>query len=176
MSEPCRKPNLVDGMISIAALAAGLGLGRAAIVEDRLRRPLPPSLRLVQTLLAVHSYALACVLMLTLAWLIIRLRRPRPKLRDLAFQPGMVACSFAAFASAVELCVMVFMTPARPARLSSYFPFFAMMGAFGVITGWSSLALVGRWRPERGWIDRLGWLLGLCWLGLTVFLFLGLLF
>ena len=38
--------------------------------------------------------------------------------------------------------------------------------AIAVAAGWLALMLVGRWRPERAWDDRLGRLLGVAWLGL----------
>ncbi len=33
---------------------------------------------------------------------------------------------------------------------------------------WLTLALSGRWASDRGWPDRLGRLLGSCWMGLAV--------
>jgi hypothetical protein len=35
--------------------------------------------------------------------------------------------------------------------------------AIGVATSWLALAVVGRWRPDRSWDDRLGRLIGLAW-------------
>ena len=34
----------------------------------------------------------------------------------------------------------------------------------GIAVLWSTLLIVGRWDPDRGWDDRLGRLLGLAWL------------
>jgi hypothetical protein len=41
-------------------------------------------------------------------------------------------------------------------RLDLYSP--AVAGA------WLALALSGRWRPERDWLDRAGRALGVCWI------------
>ena len=35
-----------------------------------------------------------------------------------------------------------------------------------VLVAWLILALSGRWRRERGWIDAVGLVLGLVWVGL----------
>ncbi|MFO0887763.1 MAG: hypothetical protein U0790_01310 [Isosphaeraceae bacterium] len=47
---------------------------------------------------------------------------------------------------------------------------FALPRAAGlaVAVSWLTLALCGRWRPDRGWLDRLGRLLGVCWIVLGV--------
>jgi hypothetical protein len=36
--------------------------------------------------------------------------------------------------------------------------------SLGVAIAWFTLAIVGRWRPDRGWDDRLGRLVGCLWL------------
>jgi hypothetical protein len=37
---------------------------------------------------------------------------------------------------------------------------------------WLVLVLSGRWTAERGWLDRLGRLLGLCWIGMALLMVL----
>ncbi len=39
-----------------------------------------------------------------------------------------------------------------------------MSMSLGVAIAWITLAIVGRWRPDRGWDDRLGRLVGCFWL------------
>jgi hypothetical protein len=41
---------------------------------------------------------------------------------------------------------------------------FGMPMSIGVAIAWITLAIVGRWRPDRGWDDRLGRLVGCLWL------------
>jgi hypothetical protein len=38
--------------------------------------------------------------------------------------------------------------------------------AKAIAAAWLILALSGRWRPERTWVDRLGCLIGLAWIAL----------
>jgi hypothetical protein len=41
---------------------------------------------------------------------------------------------------------------------------FPHQAVFAVAAAWATLALVGRWEPERSWVDRLGRFFGLYWL------------
>ena len=41
--------------------------------------------------------------------------------------------------------------------------------AAAVIGGWLGLRLAGRWRPDPGWIDRLGRILGWTWIATFLF-------
>jgi hypothetical protein len=41
---------------------------------------------------------------------------------------------------------------------------FDVPAAYTVAAGWLTLALLGRWRPEKSWIDRLGRVLGVGWI------------
>jgi hypothetical protein len=170
MSEPGRKPNLLDVMTLIAALAIGLGLGRAVIIEGRPSRPLPQSFWWMQALQIIHHGTLACVLMLSLAFLIVRLRRPRPPRRDLVKQPGLVACLGAMVMPVTGFGGLIL--AAEPLRLSNAFIFLSTLGASGVVCGWGVLCLNRAWRPEPTWIDRLGRMLGLCWIGLPCLMYL----
>jgi hypothetical protein len=40
----------------------------------------------------------------------------------------------------------------------------SIVAGSAVLWCWVTLALSGRWRPARGWLDRLGRVLGCCWL------------
>ena len=108
------------------------------------------------------------------ALIVIRLRRPRPRL--IRFQPGFVAC----------VAVMVTLVPGlawfaticqRPGfqgpqgfeqawAISTHWTSTAVIGA------WLGLYLAGKWRPEPSWIDRMGRALGLYWIILN-FVFMG---
>jgi hypothetical protein len=39
-----------------------------------------------------------------------------------------------------------------------------LLGGFGVVVAWITLVLVGRWRPEPTWLDRLGRAVGIVWI------------
>jgi hypothetical protein len=90
------------------------------------------------------------------AFFLVRLRRPRPSLRDLLAQPGTVAA-----------LAMVFGLFWGTGGLLALFPdtVDAMTAAPAAIGGavaaaWGVLALSRRWKSERGWIDRVGRILG----------------
>ncbi len=42
------------------------------------------------------------------------------------------------------------------------------VGIVGVRGIWLGLAASGRWRPERSWVDRLGRVLGVAWIAITI--------
>jgi hypothetical protein len=41
------------------------------------------------------------------------------------------------------------------------------VAGYSVALTWLVLILSGRWAADRGWLDRLGRFLGLCWIGLA---------
>lgn len=98
---------------------------------------------------------------LTPAFLVLRLRRPRPPLRALLRQPGTVAGLAMVFGLFWGTGCLIRLFPdgvdsmtAAPA---------AVGGA--VAAGWGVLALSRRWEPERGWVDRVGRILGCAAIG-----------
>ncbi len=120
--------------------------------------------------------------MATLAILAIRLRRPRPDLRRLYRQPGAVAVSAAVvviFWDVIGLLVQFSLSESNQSQLNErpYYANSAFAWAFletpetiGLAVGvsWVLLALGGRWRAERGWIDRAGRVIGVAWLVLVM--------
>ncbi len=42
----------------------------------------------------------------------------------------------------------------------------SMTVGFGVVAVWGTMALARRWRPEPGWIDRAGRVIGWLWIAL----------
>ena len=127
----------------------------------------------------------------TLAILGVRLRRPRPRMRRLLRQPGFVAGLMAAAVLTLRLCGFASMCVRLvgqptlwiwsvrrtggggafrglpPGNL--YFEadhFLATMALVGVsVAGsWLFLLASGVWKPERGWIDRAGRVLGWFWI------------
>lgn len=82
------------------------------------------------------------------AFLMVRLRRPRPGLRQLIRQPGFVGCAAPAAA-----CIL--MLPISPILgwvegQATWVMFLAAPAA------WAVLACSRTWEREPGWIDRLG--------------------
>jgi hypothetical protein len=171
---PTRKMNLVDLMIVVAAMAAGLGLARTALSNDDPRRPglvSTPRYRAGYAIQYVHDLTLPCVAMLSIAAVVLRLRKPRPGAVEMVQQPGCLA-------SGVAVCGMAcvgLMALTQP--FGRMFNLFFSLSLFnGVMVGfaWISRAIGGRWKPEPGWIDRLGRVLGAAWIALPFLLWAGL--
>lgn len=118
---------------------------------------------------------LPCLAAWSGAFLVVRLRGPRPRRRRLVAQPGLVAAVASLSALAIESGLLIgsawydgrfrFM---RPARINDFAQngvvLLAHHAGWAVIVSWLTLALVGRWHPERSWVDRWGRLLGATWI------------
>ncbi len=135
------------------------------------------------------------LLALTVAFPILRLRRPRPPRRALARQPGMVACGVAILVLMVQLSLIVlawalawtwtvigpppspsaWALPSSTAPASPLFElwisiragfFDSVWAGHGIAGAWLIMVLGGWWRPERSAIDRLGRALGAAWIAM----------
>lgn len=164
---------ILDGIVLVAVMAVGLTLARnfwafgdAASYMRDMREPQKSA-----NLFASVSSRFVCPAMLGL--LIIRLRRPRPPLRRLVAQPGLAACLAGTVAmvagGAVVLSLTLFRTVGISSRDQTYWPIFIDRIWPAVIAAWVALILVGRWRPERSWIDRAGRALGAYWIVLGLY-------
>jgi hypothetical protein len=117
-----------------------------------------------------------------LALLVCRLRPPRPSIRRLVRQPGAVAMACVGLMLLLNAATM-FAGRALSAGLDQVWPptrtpgvtvavvsdelsqVFAVTEVGPVIAAcWLLLAVAGRWRAERSWVDRLGRCLGVCWI------------
>lgn len=115
----------------------------------------------------------------TLAVLILRLRRPRPQLRNLACQPGAMACIAAAITLAPALVGLLFLllggadsahrvdydAPGFQRGLAVFFILLPALSGFSVLGAWTTLFLSGQYRAEPTWTDRAGRVLGVYWIG-----------
>jgi hypothetical protein len=168
----CRPFRVLDGMILVAAMAAGFALARLCWPE---RANFSPHALREWASATVGATLLPC----TLACIVIRLMTPRPKVGRLMCQPGMAACCAGMVAIIAGLC-----RPVLSALRAQYFAGSPAARSFrfyhnfwyihgipigpAVATIWIALALSWRWRPERGWIDVLGRIIGWLWI---VFMF-----
>ncbi len=105
----------------------------------------------------------------SLAVLILSLRKPRPALRHIAGRPGFVACAAILLAfveRSIYFAVLVVHDNSR-AAVAVWYPntVITLSGHAGlmIIGAWLALRLGRRWRPGPTWVDRLGCVLGLCW-------------
>jgi hypothetical protein len=112
------------------------------------------------------------VLVITPVFLLMRVRRPRPPIRALLWQPGTIAGLAVAFGL---VFVAGWMHRLFFDRLI-YETVIPIAVGGTVALAWTCLALVRRWEAERSWIDRVGRLLGATAIvvGLIAFLEFGL--
>jgi hypothetical protein len=181
-------------MILIVAAAAGLSVNRT---DWRGGSFIWRSTDAYGSIVYILSLLLPHASAMTAALLAIRLRRPRPTLRRVARQPGVVACEVALVALLVVVCWAAFTTatgrviefsqlvqrvPKGGGHGSSGAVSYPLTGrlltvygdriGFAVAGAWLSLLLFGRWRPERTWIDRRCRAMGWIWLSLTLVIWL----
>ena len=168
-----RRFTLVDGMILVAASAVALVIFRT-IVEA------PHAIEMFWTRILAATFGVLFAGTPTL--LFLRLRHPRPTLHRLSRQPGFVASLTGSAILALGLLAIGFfgllrvahrLLPVRPGVrlsqadpswwLSVIFHFDAVVGP-AVIAAWLLLALSGRRRPHRGWLDILGRVTGVVWI------------
>ena len=113
---------------------------------------------------------------LSLAMWILRLRQPRPSVRRLLRQPGMVATSATVIGISIFLVKALLtqyyhlQTSSTP-MLPSYSLWFVRLPWNGEIVAvvWLLLWASGAWRNEPSWIDRAGRVLGIYWIISGVF-------
>jgi hypothetical protein len=197
-----RRFTLLDAAVLIAATAVGLSIYRAAELEkQRLAlfdvsafRPVWGWRGAVWDMRADSERILPLLLPWSIALLTLRLLRPRPRVRRLAQQPGLVAsvCATLAFGLlATWLVLPAGSGRAVPGYLEDNFDYWfptphlwalpdafragyaAPLVSFTILGGWVGLALSGRWRPEPSWIDGVAQLVGLLWISVTLIHWLG---
>lgn len=174
---PVRRFTLLDLLTLVGAAAVGLALLRLPGMGflPGMRYAVPTGSGLRYNRIAIRSVTATVPLLIafTVATLAMRLRGPRPRLRWLGRQPGYVACTAALLGLLYESLWMLAnairfgLDAANRGFLPTAEGFFLVCGgpaALWVVAAWVSLALCGRCRPERSWIDRLGWGIGVAWI------------
>jgi hypothetical protein len=174
----CRRFTISDAIILVAATAIGLSQVRGILGElGTFNRS---TWKLEQHLYALKLFAVAVPILTawTVAFLLLRLRRPRPGLRRLVRQPGMAAC----YAVLVPLLIILayavtislFTGESMYQPDTSFKPLFynseAMASA--VLGAWLLLWLGGLGRAEPGWIDRMGRTIGVLWIARPLLFYL----
>lgn len=177
---------ILDGMILVAAVACAFGLHRAVVdaVHSHAYNTFAMVSRLQDLSQRVLEVEFPLLVTLTPAVLVMRLRRPRPRWRRLLRQPGMVACCAAILPIAGALLglrqffrFLSDTTVIDRGDIISYRigpPLGVLFGSVGapvgfwVLGAWLILALSGRRRPEKSGIDRVGRLVGIGWISITV--------
>jgi hypothetical protein len=173
---PQRRFNLADGLIVTAAAATTLALLRDApdwshhvFTGGNFGGYLNPPLAL-----RLAARAIYVLPPWTVAIFLLGLRQPRPPLRRLILQPGMAACGAVVLWLGFKTLLLVTMMVGEPQKwtLVTYYVgdgvALVSWAAPTVAGAWLVLAIAGRWRLARGWIERCGRALGVSWLALEV--------
>jgi hypothetical protein len=159
MRRRCRPFTIADAMILVAAVAIGLATARGTMDYPFWHRLGPTK----------HAAPITgFLLVMTLAIVPIRLRRPRPSFRRLMRQPGMAACAAVLLVMGVDGGIWVLYCWKHAYPLVQYLPNFWQVNsgriAPAVAAVWLGMFLSRRCRVEPGWIDRLGRAIGFGWL------------
>jgi hypothetical protein len=165
IARPAGRPlSLADAMIFIIALGLGLTLARPAIVLIANAVLADPRWRF-QTLAGAVSLGrmlnivlLNFLFFLLPAFVIVRLRRPRPALRSLLCQPGFVACAAPVVIVLATLPLVLFPLSGLAGQVIEIGVQVLLVVAAPL--AWVYLIATRRWHPEPIWIDRLGRVLG----------------
>ncbi len=198
MSAGCRRFTLRDAAVLLAAawIACVTALRRwheqvnveeAAALGDEVIRTTSPAF-------ALFLFAEPLLIFGSCAWLMIRLRAPRPSSRRLFREPGMVAVATAMGFLALDrlecLAVVAIATladasggkpsPPPPVPFDPW-SLFAVQRSFGywgywteqgvgyaVVAAWALLIAGRRLRAGRDWIDLVGIALGVGWISYTL--------
>jgi hypothetical protein len=153
-----RRFTTLDAMILIMATAVGLGLARATF-EEGIRLDSAggiAALVIFGTTPCAASWSIAC--------LVIRLRRPRPRRRRLVRQAGFQASIAASVSFALGVLPM-YLPVMRSIRMEVamvYAPAFVVVPS--IVSLWLVQRMGGRWKTERCWVDRLGRVVAIVWL------------
>jgi hypothetical protein len=177
-----RKFTVFDAMLLIAVTAVSLVLIRDYVHfldGRRITWLLPRDWRLASMWrwATVWSGVLApLAVSLSLAMWLLRLRKPRSKLRRLFRQPGMFATSAVVIDTSLFLVKALFSqyylysTSTTPV-LANFLLWIMRLPWNGevVAVAWLLLWASGSWRNEPSWIDRAGRALGVYWIASGVF-------
>lgn len=170
--EPRRRFTLLDGMVLIAAIAAGLGAARVISQSHLGSNITSAGDAWTLLLLAAHWLVIAapCAVSLSITLLVLRFVRPRPPRRRMFRQPGTVAILAGA------LCPLTSAWPSLPlilalspaSRSSDWDEVLAIIAVLqngaAVAVAWTALRLAVRRRARRDWIERAGIALGAYWI------------
>jgi hypothetical protein len=166
----CRRFAIADAVILAVATLIGLAAGReqwSFLAHFRARSWADG---LFQGTLGFLSAVLPLLATWTIALLAIWLRRPGRRLRRAIRAPGAAAIAASSFSIAVSLALHALWTAGGNSTWSVDKFFESMLlswqrSACYVIGAWAVLAFCGRWKPEPCWLDRLGRVLGVSWIG-----------
>jgi hypothetical protein len=173
----------LDAIILVAASAAGFALIRViglGFSKHRFLVAVPAHYVISENLI---SATVPFLTSWTLAFLVIRMRRPRHPLQSIFRQPGTLACIAASLGLVYEFLWMLLIglvLGIPRAYMKGFLPgAWWLFGSYitpvflWVAGAWLTLAIGGWWRSEPSWVDRLGRVLGLGWILAMLVQFVG---
>jgi hypothetical protein len=161
-----RKFTVLDAMVMLMFTAAGLALSRFVYAGLSILYPRD----LLETIHGARwgvalILPVPCVFLWTLGLIVLRMRLPRPSRRRVLRQPGFVANLGVLIGSVVG--ALPFAVPSWSWHRFSAIGLATMsaevIGA-SVASALAILALSGRWKSERSWLDRAGRALAIYWI------------
>jgi hypothetical protein len=177
-----RPMRVSDMMVLIAALFIALAWDRAGVL-DALRIVSQAPVSGLHLAIQAASAVLLLIPFLavgSLAVCVLRLQRPRPSWHRLLQQPGTVASALAV-AALVPIGSMIVASHAVSGRpmavawaraLDDFKPdqltVVASLVGLAVALAWIVMKARRQWKPEPGWIDGLGRVLGWGWIAMIV--------
>lgn len=162
-----RKVSLSDALVLLAVPAVWLATRRHLALRQMGMRfwyldnyyLVPPLIDDVGLFLTILAFVL----------ILLRLRPPRPRRRRLWRQPGLAACAAVMFGVTVKAISTAVSSYANLPAWENDFRVNVLWGPWpytgpAVAGAWLALLVTGLWRAERSLVDRLGRIVGVCWL------------
>ncbi len=157
MTEPnCRPFRMSDAMILIAATALGLGEARSVF----------PELGRSPWVVSVSEMVIALLPVWSITFVVLRLRDPKPAWEALRREPGFVACMAGGLPSAILHLVYVLLTASGVVSDGRIYALGTLLGSISVSGFWLKMWNDKSWKPQPGWLDRCGIILGFVWVAI----------
>jgi hypothetical protein len=166
---PTRRVSLRGAMVLIAALAVGMPQSfwtLAWYVRPSINSSDGRVLLTWHNVLAIVSGLSPCLATVTIGLTALQWGRPRLTFRMLRRSPGLVACAVATIMVVAEAIYGIESDGFRSfdQYWLQWLPVVARNTGGAVTGAWLTLALSGRWRWGRDQLDRIGQIVGACWI------------
>jgi hypothetical protein len=103
---------------------------------------------------------------------------PRPDRSQLVRRPGVMACLQVGIVAGLVTCLGLarYLGAPQPGAVEEIVGYCAVfvsgLSGLAVAVCWITMAMLGLWRPEASWVDRLGRVLGMAWIAILPFVLL----
>jgi hypothetical protein len=168
-----RRFNLIDAMILVFALSMAFAWTRAVVPKVVFSEG--PGAAVFRLVRVSAPGAVPFLVLGSLALIAVRLRNPRPVLRELAAEPGFIACLIPAIVVALHIalaCVgsnLAHLNGWRGGLLNgldyyAYVLYYLPETGLAVAGSWLALGAVGCWRAASNWLERACRVMGFSWM------------